>query len=94
PGVLDLLPLRLEHGRALTLADRERTWRFEPGDADQVELAEDSARCVLTPATLRALLAHVHAERGTYPLPGGRLRIRVEPTDLRDATGNEVRTLG
>ncbi|MEG2806050.1 suppressor of fused domain protein [Stenotrophomonas sp.] len=94
PGVLDLLPLRLEHGRALTLADRERTWRFEPGDADQVELAEDSARCVLTPATLRALLAHVHAERGTYPLPGGRLRIRVEPTDLRDATGNVVRTLG
>ncbi|MGV6493096.1 suppressor of fused domain protein [Stenotrophomonas rhizophila] len=94
PGVLELLPLRLDHGRALTLADRERSWRFEPGEADRVALEQDSARCVLSPATLRGVLEHVQAQRGTYPLPGGRLRIRVVPTELRDASGNVVRTLG
>jgi len=94
PGVLELLPLRLAHGRTLTLADRERSWQFEPGEADRVELGPDSARCVLSPDTLQAFVAHVHAQRGTYPLPGGRLRIRVEPTALRDAQGNVVRTLG
>lgn len=94
PGVLELLPLRLDHGHALTLLNAQRNWRFEPGEADQLEIAPDSARCVLSPATLRALLDHLHAQRGVYPLPGGRLRIRVEPTQLRDAQGNMVRTIG
>ncbi|WWW36681.1 suppressor of fused domain protein [Stenotrophomonas rhizophila] len=94
PGVLELLPLRLDHGHALTLLNAQRSWRFEPGEADQLEIVPDSARCVLGPATLRALLDHLHAQRGVYPLPGGRLRIRVEPTQLRDAQGNVVRTIG
>ncbi|MDY0957011.1 suppressor of fused domain protein [Stenotrophomonas rhizophila] len=94
PGVLELLPLRLDHGHALTLLNAQRSWRFEPGEADQLEIAPDSARCVLSPPTLRALLDHLHAQRGVYPLPGGRLRIRVEPTQLRDAQGNVVRTIG
>ncbi len=43
---------------------------------------------------VRALLDHLQAQRGVYPLPGGRLQIRVEPTQLRDAQGNVVRTVG
>ncbi|WP_457321656.1 suppressor of fused domain protein [Stenotrophomonas sp. P5_B8] len=93
-GILELLPLRLEHGRALTLVDRERSWRFEPGEEDHVEVDQDAARCVLSPASLQAIREHLHAERGSYPLPGGRLRIRVEPTELRDAQGHVLRTIG
>jgi len=94
PGVLELLPLRLDHGHALTLLNAQRSWRFEPGEVDQLEIETDTARCVLSPATLRALQDHLQAQRGVYPLPGGRLRIRVEPTQLRDAQGNVVRTVG
>ncbi len=94
PGVLELLPLRLDHGHALTLLNAQRSWRFELGEVDQLEIEAETARCVLSPATLRALLDHLHAQRGVYPLPGGRLQIRVEPTQLRDAQDNVVRTVG
>lgn len=94
PGVLELLPLRLDHGHALTLLNAQRSWRFEHGEVDQLEIEADTARCVLSPATLRALQDHLQAQRGVYPLPGGRLQIRVEPTQLRDAQGNVVRTVG
>ncbi len=94
PGVLELLPLRLEHGHALILLNAERSWRFEPGEVDQLEIEPAAARCVLGPASLRALCEHLQAQRGVYPLPGGRLQIRVEPTQLRDAQGKVVRTLG
>lgn len=94
-SVLELLPLRLGHGRALTLLDRERSWRFEAGAEDAVQLeSEASVRCTLCPASLQALLAQLKPARGQYALPGGRLRIRVEPTELRDAQGKVVRTIG
>lgn len=94
PGLLELLPLRLGHGRTLILMDRERAWRFEAGAVDAVQAGPEQAHCTLAPASLRALLDHLHARRGVYPLPGGRLRVRVVPTELRDAQGQVIRTLG
>ena len=93
-GVLELLPLRLHHDKPLVVLGKERQWRFEPGAVDGLQLDEDSARCVLSDASVAALVASVRAERGVYPLPGGRLRIEVRPTLLRDGQGNVIAEIG
>jgi len=93
-SVLELLPLRLPHDRPLVVLGRERQWRFEPGVADDLQLDEDSARCVLSDATLGAMLQTVRAARGVYPLPGGRLQVEVVPTQLRDGHGKVIREIG
>ena len=94
-SLLELLPLRLGHGRTLTLLDREHAWHFEPGPADVIEEdAEGSVCCTLSPATVQALLERLKPERGVYPLPGSPLQVRIEPTELRDAQGAVVRTIG
>lgn len=93
-SVLELLPLRLPHDRPLVVLGRERQWRFEPGVADDLQLDEDSARCVLSDATLAAMLGTVRAERGVYALPGARLQVEVVPTQLRDGRGNVIREIG
>lgn len=94
-SVLELLPLRLGHGRALTLMDRERSWRFEAGQADALQQVDaHTVVCNLSPTGLQSLLERVRPERGVYVLPGDQMRIRVEPTQLRDAQGKVVRTVG
>ncbi len=93
-SVLELLPLRLHHDRPLVVLGREQQWRFEPGIADDLQLDDDSARCVLSDDSLRAMLQQMRAERGIYPLPGGRLQVEVRPTLLRDGEGNVIREIG
>lgn len=94
PSVLELLPLRLRHGKPLVVLGRDRRWRFEPGAVDAIAIDGDEARCVLSDASLQALLDGVHAQRGRYPLPGGTLQIEVRPTSLRDGQGNVIREIG
>ena len=93
-SVLELLPLRLHHDRPLVVLGRERQWRFEPGVADDLQLDEDSARCVLCDASIAAMLAGIRAERGVYRLPGGKLQVEVVPTQLRDGRGNVIGEIG
>ncbi|WMJ71480.1 suppressor of fused domain protein [Stenotrophomonas sp. 24(2023)] len=94
PSVLELLPLRLRHGRSLTLVGGERPWCFEAGPADAVVAGEgETVRCVLSEAGLQALLDNVRAVRGDYPVSAA-LHIAVVPTFLRDAQGNVIREVG
>lgn len=95
PSVLELLPARLPHGNDLSLLDRDHAWTFQPGVEDAVVVSEDAGRvvCTLSPATLQRLLDDLRPQRGVYALSSG-LRIRVAPTDLRDAQGAVVRTIG
>ncbi len=93
-SVLELLPLRLPLDRPLVVLGRERQWRFEPGIADDLQLDDDSARCVLSDGSLRAMLENIRAERGVYPLPGGTLQVEVTPTQLRDGHGNVIAEIG
>lgn len=93
-SVLELLPLRLRHGKLLTLLGGERPWRFETGAEDAVRVEEDVTRCVLSNASLQQLLAKLRAERGRYELCGGKLVVDVQPTLLRDAHGNLLREIG
>ncbi|MCD9087950.1 suppressor of fused domain protein [Stenotrophomonas sp. SY1] len=93
-SVLELLPLRLLHDKPLVVLGREQQWRFEPGVADDLQLDDDSARCVLSDDSLRAMLQDMRAERGIYPLPGGRLQVEVKPTLLRDGEGNVILEIG
>ena len=93
-SVLELLPLRLHHDKPLVMLGKDRQWRFEPGRIDDVQSDDDSARCVLSDASLQAMLDSVRAERGLYPLPGGKLQIEVRPTLLRDGKGGVIREIG
>jgi len=93
-SVLELLPLRLHHDRPLVVLGQQRQWRFEPGLMDDVQSDGDSARCVLSDSSLRAMLDSVRAERGVYPLPGGKLQVEVRPTLLRDGQGSVIREIG
>jgi hypothetical protein len=93
-SVMELLPLRLHHDKPLVILGKDRQWRFEPGLSDDVQSDDDSARCVLSDASMQALLDSVHATRGVYPLAGGRLQIEVRPTLLRDGQGNVIREIG
>lgn len=93
-SVLELLPLRLHHDKPLLILANDRQWRFEPGVADDVQSDADSVRCVLSDASLAAMLASVRPERGLYPLPGGRLQVEVRPTLLRDGQGEVIREIG
>ena len=94
PSVLELLPLRLHHDKALVLLGKDRQWRFEPGLSDDMQSDDDSARCVLSDASLQAMLDSVRAERGLYPLATGQLQIEVRPTLLRDGQGKPIREIG
>ncbi|KAF1013831.1 MAG: hypothetical protein GAK31_02848 [Stenotrophomonas maltophilia] len=94
PSVLELLPLRLGHGKPLTLVGRERQWTFLAGAEDAVAAEDDvSARCTLSAAGLQQLLDGVQARRGVYALGVG-LRVEVLPTQLRDGKGNVIREIG
>ena len=93
-SVVELLPLRLHHDKPLVILGKDRQWRFEPGLSDDVQSDDDSARCVLSDASLKAMLASVRAERGLYPMPGGKLQIEVRPSLLRDGQGNVIREIG
>lgn len=93
-SVLELLPLRLHHDKPLVVLGREQQWRFEPGLVDDLQLDDDSARCVLSDDSLRLMLENMRAERGIYPLPGGRLQVEVRPTLLRDGQGNVIHEIG
>ncbi len=62
--------------------------------ADDLQLDEDSARCVLCDASIAAMLAGIRAERGVYRLPGGKLQVEVVPTQLRDGRGNVIGEIG
>ena len=92
--MLELLPLRLHHDKPLVVLGKDRQWRFEPGLIDDVQSDGGSARCVLSDASLQAMLDSVRAERGLYPLPGGKLQIEVRPTLLRDGHGGVIREIG
>lgn len=95
PSLLQLLPMRLPFGETLDLVGRERRWTFVPGDRDGVVLDGAGARCTLSAATLRALLATLAPRRGTYALPeGSGLVVEVRPTQMRDGKGNPVDTIG
>lgn len=92
-SVVELLPLRLRHGRSLELASRERQWEFTPAAGEEArDVGVDSARWALDAAALQAL-SSVRAERGIYPLGDG-LYIEVVPTFLRDAKGEVIRQIG
>jgi len=55
----------------------------------------DALDCQLAPATVQALAATVMPRRGTYAIPGWpALQVVVEPSELRDAEGTVVRTIG
>jgi hypothetical protein len=94
PNLLELLPLRLQHGHPLTLVSRDREWEFAPGAHDAVTRVEDGMRCTLGAQGLAALQQSVRAERGRYPVPGTALVVEVVPTVLRDAQDRVVREIG
>ena len=92
--LLAVLPARLRHGRALEMVAQDRVCTFETALQDHAEFGDAQARVRLSPASLDALLAHVRAERGRYLMPGARLSIRVEPSVLRDGSGEAIRSDG
>lgn len=94
PNVLELLPLRLRHGNALTVVSREREWEFAPGGRDAVVKGEQGMRCTLSAQGLDTLERQVRPARGRYPVPGTALVVEVVPTALRDAQDNVVREIG
>ncbi|WP_369039782.1 suppressor of fused domain protein [Stenotrophomonas maltophilia] len=94
PSVLELLPLRLRHGKPLTLFGADLAWQFEAGAEDAVQADAEVIRCVLSEASQQALLRTLRAERGRYVLAEGRLLVVVEPTLLRDAKGAVIREIG
>lgn len=94
PNLLELLPLRLQHGNPLTVVSRQHAWEFEPGAHDALRTEGTGMHCTLSAAGLDALLQHVRAARGRYPVPGTGLVVEVVPTTLRDAQDNVVREIG
>ncbi|MEG0185658.1 MAG: suppressor of fused domain protein [Stenotrophomonas sp.] len=94
PSVLELLPLRLRHGKPLTLFGGDLAWRFEAGEVDAVQAEAEVARCILSEASLQTLLDTLRAERGRHELCEGKLVVDVQPTLLRDAKGNLLREIG
>ncbi|WP_342029584.1 suppressor of fused domain protein [Stenotrophomonas sp. CFBP 13718] len=93
-SVRELLGLRLGHGRPLVLASGARQWEFLPGAQEALEPGDDSARCTLDAAGLRALLACLEQPCGRYPVPGTHMVLEIVPTLLRDAQGRVVREIG
>jgi len=93
-SVLELLPLRLLHDKPLVMIGKDRQWRFEPGRVDDVQADADDARCVLSDASLQAMVDQLRPVRGVYVLPGGRLQIEVQPSLLRDGQGRVIREIG
>lgn len=91
-SVGELLPLRLRHGKALTLVSRERQWEFMPATDGAATVESDNVRWALDDAALQAW-HQVRPQRGTYTV-SSTLQVEVVPTFLRDAKGEVIREIG
>lgn len=94
-SLLALLPARLLFGQPLTLVGNDRQITLSPAAVNALVVDADALDCQLAPATVQALVATVMPRRGTYAIPGWpALQVVVEPSELRDAEGTVVRTIG
>lgn len=90
-----LLPLRLPFGKEFELIRGDVVVAFEPADAAGV--GEDGERLTvsLTADACRALAATLRPKAGEYTVSGvDGLVFEVVPTEIRDAEGKVVQTIG
>lgn len=94
-SLLALLPARLLFGQPLTLVSNDSQITLSPAAVNALVVDDEALDCQLAPATVQALVATLMPRRGTYAIPGWpALQVVVEPSELRDAEGNVVRTIG
>lgn len=93
--LLALLPLRLPYGRDFMLASAGRLLCFLPADANQAVASEDRLDLYLTTTTLQSLRESLRAKAGKYEIPGFEgVRLHIQQSQIRDAAGEVVRTIG
>ncbi|PSJ42094.1 suppressor of fused domain protein [Allosphingosinicella deserti] len=93
--LLESLSLRLPFGRELFLASSGEAITFAPGEPMALTEENGQLRVTLTPAALDALRATLRPVVGEYRVPGlPGVVWEVEQTNIRDAAGNIVRTIG
>ena len=84
---------RLEFGRETRVVGPEGSVMLAAGDKTQIS-NDDEVRIALSPEDRKALLA-LPVKRGDYPLPSGRLTVRVIPIEILDGERkNVIETIG
>lgn len=93
--IADLLTGRLGHGRDLLLSNGEKAIRFVPGpDAVAGTDDEDMLEVHLSGATLAALAAAFGPVAGGHSVEGSPITWQIVPSQIRDADGTVVETIG
>lgn len=98
PDLLAVLPGRVRHGRPFALVGKDCRVEFVMSDSNNRGSAEDrTLQLALRPSTIDALCASLQPVKGLYAvddLADARLVFEVVRTEIRDADGNVVETIG
>lgn len=90
-----LLPLRLPFGRPFRIIGKDTSIVLAPGEQNGLREEEGALHVDLTDETVREIASTLKAQRGTYHLSTFKaLRFVVEPTQIKDAQGNVIQTVG
>lgn len=93
--LVTLLPARLSHGKDFTIVGKGKQLIFKSSDSSAITTDADGDLIVmLTPASIDAIITTVKPLAESYAVPGMDLTIRVQQTNIRDANGNVVETIG
>ena len=93
--LVTLLSARLSHGRPLTVRGQSQAVTFESGPELRWRVRGDDVTVTLPPRAVTEVAGSLTSHAGTYRLaaaPG--LTLHVEPCQLRDLAGNNVRVCG
>jgi hypothetical protein len=96
PDLKELLPLRLEFSRPLTVASTEGRIHFVPGTASAWRESQGGElEITLAPEQAQRLAGLLQPRAGTYSLPDvPELSFEVRKSEIKDAQGNTVEVIG
>lgn len=93
-NVRSILPYRVPFDRPYTLVSSSQRVQFRLGEEAACRDELQGLAVVLTAHQARELARILRPERGAYGVDGLPLIVVVEPTEIRDASGNVVQVIG